>query len=508
MKLRIHIAAFVSAAGLLMTTTQTSLAQGYDSPLTYQGLNHASLQSAASRASGGISLAIRNDVSIMFSNPAQLTSLQGLQFSFGGVQQFKENKQEQRYGGLQTHSAFSLLMEGTTGSVSDPDTVYNPPPTASDTVQRPFDSIGPNWGRKKNKTLPLQAFVAVPFSLESMRIVAGAGFVQYANLERFYQNNNCLSPSVLSVLDSTIRTGNLNANPYRTQWYQYYQQREGAIYGYGGAVSVALFNERLSLGVSGLYLKGSTDDNEARIGRGRLAFYNNYLRIDKYGMVNYTKTGTSDYSGAEITLSGRYKGKNFTAGFSVKPPTTITRKFSMSIQSDTVTGVYRANHRADSSHATYTGSVSGEDKTKFPWRGNIGLAINLRDNLVVGVEYEIRSYASAEYTDANGIVTNPWLSFAGWRVGAEFRPSDWLALRAGVREDAELFEPLSNALRGEPQRYAVVSFGAGVNFAGAKLNVAYEFSNLKYIDTWSNAASINTESVNTIIADVSYEIPW
>ncbi len=501
-----HIIAYVSLVCLCLMVVQQTPAQGYDTPLTIQGLNHASFQSAASRAAGGIGLAVKNDVSIMFANPAMLTSLQGIQFSVGGVQQYKENKQEQRYGGLQTHSAFSLLMEGTSGNISDPDTILGTP-SASDTVQRPFDSIGPNWGRKKSKTLPLQAFVAVPFSMESMRIVAGLGFIQYANLERFYQNNNCLSPSVLSVLDSTIRTQNLNANPYRTQWYQYYQQRDGSIYGYGAAVSVALF-ERLSLGVSGMYLKGSTDDNEARVGRGRLAFYNNYLRIDKYGVVNYTKTGTSDYSGSEFTLSGKYSGKYFNVGFAVKPPTTITRKFTMDVRSDTVTGLYAANHRADSSHATFAASVSGEDKTKFPWRGNVGIAINVRENLVVGLEYEIRSYASAEYTSANGVVTNPWLSFAGWRVGAEFRPSDWLALRAGVREDAELFEPLSNALRGEPQRYAVISFGAGVNFAGAKLNLAYEFSNLKYIDTWSNAASINTESRQAIVADVSYEIPW
>ena len=491
----------------LMVVGQT-FAQGYDTPLTIQGLNHASHQSAASRAAGGISLAVKNDVSVMFANPAMLTSLQGIQFSVGGVQQYRENKQEQRYGGLQTHSAFSLLMEGTSGNISEPilvDTTQTY--SAADTVQRPFDSIGPNWGRKKSKALPLQAFVAAPFSLESMRIVAGVGFVQYANLERFYQNNNCLSPSVLSVLDSTIRTGTLNANPYRTQWYQYYQQREGSIYGYGAAISVALF-ERLSLGVSGMYLKGSTDDNEARVGRGRLAFYRDYLRIDKYGVVNYTKTGTSDYSGSEFTLSGKYSGKYFNVGFTVKPPTTITRKFTMDVRSDTVTGLYAANHRADSSHAAFAASVSGEDKTKFPWRGNVGIAINVRENLVVGLEYEVRSYASAEYTSANGTVTNPWLSFSGWRVGAEFRPSDWLALRAGVREDAELFEPLSNALRGEPQRYAVVSFGVGVNFAGARANFAYEFSNLKYIDAWSNAASINTESRQAIIADVSYEIPW
>ena len=56
--------------------------------------------------------------------------------------------------------------------------------------------------------------------------------------------------------------------------------------------------------------------------------------------------------------------------------------------------------------------------------------------------------------------------------------------------------------------YAVYSAGFGVKFANARLNVAYEYSDMKFVDTWSNAASINSEFHNTIVADVSYEIPW
>jgi hypothetical protein len=503
--------AYIAAVCLSMVAMQQTLAQGYDTPLTIQGLNQTTTHSAASRGAGGITLGVKNNVSIMFLNPALLTSLEGIQFSVGAVQQQLYSKQDQRYGGLQSHSAFDPLMEGTTGSLSDPDTSKSYGGTRvtvvnqSDSVQRPFDGIGPNWANYKIKRLPMQAFLAVPFVLRSVRFVAGVGVVEYANLRRYYQNNNCLSPSVLSVLNGTISTTTLDANPYLTQWYQYYQQRDGSINGYGGALSAAL-TEKVSVGVSGMLLKGSTDDKEVRVGRGRMAFYRNSLRLDKQDVTSYTKTGTSDYSGAEFTLSGKYSGRRFDVGFSVKPPTTITRKYTTETWTDSVTALSRLSHRVDSLHATWTATSNGEDKMALPWRGTLGIAILVLDDLTVGLEYEMRPYASATYTSAAGEESKPWLSSTGWHVGAEYRAAPWLALRGGVHEEAEAYEPIANALRGEPVTYTVYGLGFGLRFANLRFNVAYEYSDMKYVDTWSNAASINREYRQSVIADISYEL--
>jgi len=487
-----------------LVVPQLTLAQGYDTPLTFQGLSHRTSQSAASRAAGGITFALRSDVSVMFTNPALLTSLQDIQLSVGAVQQYVNDKQDQLYGGLQNYSAFNLLMQGTTWQVSDPESVLV---NQADSVQRPFDTIGPTWGRKASKGRPLQLMVAVPFSIETVRLVAGLGVVEYANLNRYYQNNNCLSPSVLSVLDSTISTRNLNTNPYVAQWYQYYQQRDGTIRGYGGALS-AVFAEKLSVGVSGMLLKGTTDDQEVRVGRGRLVFYNNSLRLDKMNVSSYVKTGTSDYSGADFTFSARYSGRNFDIGFAVKPPTTITRTYTGSFSADTITAVSLLSHRVDSLHAVGTTSLSGEDKMKLPWQWTIGFAVRVLENLSVGLEYEIRSYASATYTAPDGTASNPWLSSSAWHIGIEYRPNPWLALRAGARDYAEVYEPLSNAIRGDPVSYGVYSAGFGVTFANAHLNVAYEYYDMKYVDTWSNAASINREFLSSFVASIAYDVPW
>lgn len=498
--------ALLALGCLMLFTAPRGIAQGYDTPLTIQGMNNVTMHSAASRATGGITLGVRNDASIMFANPSLLYSIANFQISLGGVQQSTYTKQDQLYGGLQTHSAFNLLVEGVTDWISDPDTILGVP-TAGDTVQRPFDKIGPNWNRTKNKTLPLQAFIAAPFAVEDIPIVIGLGVVEYANLNRYYQNNNCFSPSVLSVLNGTIATTTLNTTPYITQWYQYAQERNGSLHGYGLALSAAPL-ENLSLGFSGMYIKGSTDDFEARLGRGMMTFRTSELRLSKNNVLSYTKTGTSDYSGTELTFAANYRGKRFTVGYSVKPPMTITRSYSSQTVFDSVTAVSRVSHRVDSLHTQWSTGAGGEDRVKLPWRGTVGVSVDVRNDVTIGLEYEVRPFAAAAYTRSDGVESKPWLSGSLWHVGVEYRPAEWISLRGGVRENAEAFEPLSDAIRGEAVKYTVYSLGAGLFAAGMRLGIAYEYSDMKYVDTWSNAASINREIRHNVVATVAYDLPW
>jgi len=504
--------AYVMLLCLCLLCAQQVVAQGYGNPLTFQGLSQTTTQSAAARGAGGIAFGIRNDVSLMFTNPASLSSLQGIQFSIGGLQRSGSSYQEQHYSGVQGTSALAPLLEGTTGLISDPDTnAYYAGTkvilrTQADSVQRPFDSIGPNWSRSKAKSVPIQFHIAVPFSIGGIRIVGGIGAVEYANLNWYYQNNNVMSPSVLSVLNGTIATAGLDRNPYVSYWYQSYQQRDGSIYGYGGALSASI-SERLSVGVSGMILKGSTDDIEVQAGRGRLLFFTSSMRLDRPGTTSYTKTGTSDYSGAEFALSAEYTSRYFNFGFSIKPPTTITRDFTMTFSQDSVAASKRFLSKIDSITVHTSGSISGQDKITLPWRGSFGIGLWIKDNLKLGISYEIRPYASADYTGANGSVTNPWLSCSILHVGGELQANPWLTIRGGVSNYQEVYQPLTAGIRGEPVNYPVYGFGCGVKVANGMLNVAYEYADMKYVDTWSNAVSINRQFTSSIVASFSYVIP-
>jgi hypothetical protein len=467
-------------------------AQGYDDPLTIQGLDRASLHSATSRAMGATTIGVQNDITLMFTNPATLQSLTGIQASLGSALQSRKMHQTQHYAPLKYYSNFSLLMEGLTGTIPDPDTSLggtNP----GDTVKRPFDGIGPGWSRSKNKGIPIQAFVGVPFSLVDVDFVFGAGIVPYADLDHYYQNNNVLSPSILSERPLPTSRPPTDSLPLFAQWSQFARSREGSLRGYGGALSGAVTPD-VSLGVSAVILRGSADDYEQRVMRGRLTFYTNYFRLDSvHGRSE--KTGTSDFKGTEVTLSGIYRGKHVNIGFVVRPPMTITRSYAGEI-------------RQDSAGSQLLTRYSGEDEVRLPWRGVIGLSFVPLQNLTLGLEYEIRPYASATYTQANGGVTHPWLSATAARIGLEYRPDTWLSIRAGVRGQTEVFEPEGNPLPGDAVSTTVYTAGVGMTFAGFHVNVAYEYGQLKFQDVWGSAISLNTDNRSLVVADVAYEIPW
>jgi hypothetical protein len=236
---------FIVMVSLCVVSAPGVRAQGFGQPLTIQGLDHITPQSAASRGAGGITVGIQNDVSMMFADPASLQSLQGFQVSIGDHQLSTSELQTQQYSPLKYYSNFSLLMEGLTGYIGNPTYDTTSTYNAGDTVQRPYDNIGPNWSHAKTKIPSVQGFAGLPFSFNGMKFGVGVGSVEYADLNWYFQNNNVLSPSILSVKNGTltIPANNSDSLSIPVQWYQNTQWREGSIYGYGIALSGALSRE-------------------------------------------------------------------------------------------------------------------------------------------------------------------------------------------------------------------------------------------------------------------------
>ena len=483
------------AALLVLVLSGSIHAQALQTPLTMQGLDNAQIASVASRSMGGLIFNLQNDASVMFSNPSALRSLKGIQFSVSGLQQNTDITQTQQWYPQKYYPGFSLLMESLTDFISNPDTTNHRQyfVSAKDTVQRPFDHIGPNWSRTTNKSLPLQAFAAAPFSIGETQISAAIGFVQYANLNGYYQNNNLLAPEIGSQRPSPIVLPPASDSVH-AYWYQYQQSRDGSINGYGAAISTDLL-QGLSVGASGMFLSGSTDDNELEVGRGSLFFVytpQNYFAVDSvYSHVS--RTGTSDYSGAEFTISAIYRGRYLTIGGAVKPPTSITRKYQTRIVSDSM------GHHSDQ-------SLSGQDEMMLPWRGTVGFSVSLKDNLSLGFEYELRPFASAIYKDASGTKSNPWISASLIHVGVEYLPATWLSLRAGARSQAAVFQEAGAPIADQPINYTVYSAGFGIAYDAFRFNVAYEYSEMKYDDLWATNVNLNDQTVNTVIASISYEL--
>ena len=474
----------------LVSPGNVSFAQGtrFNDPLSFQGLDNNTNYSAVSKALGGTTIGIKNDASVMFSDPAGIQNLTSFQITLGNSYWMLDQSQTQQYGPAKYYPNFSLLMEGLTNVVPNPVLDTTGTHTAKDSVQRPFDKIGPSWSRTKNKNLPTQIMAAIPFTIGDYKVVAGLGAVEYANMNFYYQDNNVLSPAVNIQRPYPVKLVISITDSLPVQWYQNMRDREGSIYGYGAAFSFGV-DENLTFGLSGLLIKGSTNDFESQLGRGSLIFYSSYFKVDSVDYKN-TKNGTSDYSGVELTFSGLYKSGNLTLGFSIKPPISITRDYKYTYQNE-LNGV------------SNTSSVTGSDKIKLPWRGTFGLSVSVTEDLRGVIEYELRPMGSANYLNG-GVTTNPWRSSHLLHIGAEFAPLDWLTIRGGYSDKGEVFEEEGNPFQGDPVYSTIISAGLGFAYQNLKLNLTYEYFNIKYDDLLQDAVFLNNAINNYITAEFSY----
>ena len=496
MKTRLHLRLdILSIVAAMFWNGGNVYAQGYGSPLTIQGLSRLSVHSAAA-SMGGISTGRTGEASSMFTNPTSLRGLEGIQVSVGGFSIDERQQQDQQWFPMRRFPTFSLMMEGLLDSIPAPDYTESPDEGfgPEDSIPRPFDSIRPNWARSSHRRLPTELLVAAPFELGGFKVAAGLGMVQYASLDHAYQNNNVLSPSI-GIQRPTGVPLPLNGEEIPVLWSQALQSREGAIYGYGGAVSVSV-TENLAVGMSGSYLRGKTDDFETTTVRGRIRFGNNsgvyYYKLDSIYSV-LQSVGTSTFTGYDFGLGAAYAGRTVTLSLSIRPPTSIERSARSTRTHDTTGGVRTSN-------------LSIRDRITFPWRGTAGISLAVREDFRLAFEYDYRPLMSAEYEDPSGTVTNPWLSANSFRVGGEYSPVSWAVLRAGYRSESEVFESEGNPLIGDPVRYSVFTAGIGLRVFGARLNLGYEFSSVTYEDLWQTNANLNSTTHERIIADVTYTL--
>lgn len=492
MKKLITILILFSAGLLLTILAQPLAAQGYGGPLTFQGLANNVLHSSSARAMGGVSMGGTQDIGSMFQNPATLSSISSIQIALGGVLTAMDVEQEQNYAPVRYYPNLSLLLESRTTFIPNPDTNLVGF-TAQDSVQRPYDDIQPNWSHSDNEKIPLQVMLAAPLTRGNFKLVAGIGAVEYANLNHFYQNNNVLSPEILAQRPlPTFRP--TDDNPVEAEWQQSLRSRSGSINGYGLSLGGGWEKLGLTFGISGMILDGQSNDFESEVGRGTLTFFSNAFRVDSLHK-RISKSGISEFSASELTLSSLLNSRHVSIGFSLKLPTTFTRKYQMEVSTDT----------SGTSEIT---TISGEDKLKLPLRGMIGLRLSPREQLTMGLEYEFRPYNSADYTDADGVTSNPWTSASLFRIGAEYSFASWFVLRGGLRGAAAVFQSEGAKIEDDPVAYTIYSAGIGLHYAGMRLNLAYEHALMKYQDVWASVISKNSERQNTLIGSISYDLPW
>jgi opacity protein-like surface antigen len=484
-------------------------AQGAYRPLTVQGLDQRIQHDVRTSSMGGTATAAGSSAAVLFSNPAGLTKVSTFEIRVSGDAGTLLNKQTQKWVPNRYFTGLSLMMEDMWGDIKTPMLNDTTPVTDPwEQLQKPFDKIGPNWSRTTNSNHPLSAAAALPLTFDDITIVVGLGGAQLTDLDHYFQNNNVTDPLLGQYRPYPI--GELQpGDTLRARWYQSIRKREGSIWGITPAVGVSYAG--ISVGASATYYTGSSDDIEQRYDRGFLTFIYNRFKLQDTVRFTSTRTGTSEYSGMGFTLGLRIEQPTFTVGASLQLPYTLTRKYSGSFSSREevvlVSKKFNPSRTADSVRTTAVQTkYSGTDDINFPYGYSLGVMLKPFNNWTFAFELESRNLNDTEVKSGSAPATKPWLASPSYGLGAEYRWMPWLALRTGYRENAQVFASEGAAIIGEPVMMSAYSAGAGVEMMGIVLDVAYEYSVLRYQDIWQSNVNTNGNYRHKIIAEIGYRL--
>jgi hypothetical protein len=464
------------------------LAQGAGAPIDLQGMNQVNIIGVRARGMGGVSVAAANDANALFGNPALLTRLKSGEVRIAGQGTIAEDQQTQQWVPNRIYPGLSLLMADQWAGVKDPDlSTLSVDAAQWEKLQKPFDTMGPNWKRTKNRVVPISIAAAMPLQWDEFTIAAGVGFSVTTDLNHYFQNNNVLDPLLGSYRPQPIPVV-LTGDTMRVRWFQYQTKREGQIYTVTPAL--ALHYASLSVGVSALILSGTSDDFEQRLDRGKLTFIYNRFKIDSIQYMQI-RSGTSTYSGAGATVGAAWESEKISIGGQLMLPMTVTRSSSYTTRTDTA--------------GTVTSVASkGDTKLKMPLRWNIGFLLTPTKRWNIGFDYGITGFAKAEEQLPDGTTTTPWVGGGTYKIGAEFLAASWLPLRAGYRVEVQPFSPAGSAIIDESARASVMSAGVGVRMWDMMLEFAYEYTVLKYQDLWQSNINNNLSEQHRFSFELGY----
>lgn len=495
---------------VVLGCTSLTLAQPAAGPLTIQGLDQFVVAGIRSRAMGGTSIASVRDASALFSNPAGLSHLAAFEIRAGGLFGTASRSQSQEWVPMRPLPGISVLFEGRTGTIKTPDSLGVPglPLSPWSRLQKQYDTIEPNWSRRSHRAQPLLLAAALPLTVAGISIAAGMGVAQVIDLDQYYQNNNSMAPYLgqerPGAVFFTDRTDTVHV-----KWYQYTRNREGSVYGITPGISAEIL-PGLTIGATAGFLTGSSDDREDRVERGlvNIAISNGVASNFMVDTVYYyqTKSGKSNFTGNSYTFGLHLDQERFSIGVTLTPPMTLTRTWDRDVTSlDTTRNVFPV--RVDSLTAR-SYHESGKDELQFPLSYGLGIVLKPASDWTIAFDYVMRNLADAELTSqAGGVSSRPWVNAkATMRLGAEYRPTDQLALRGGYRQDIQPFSPDGSAIINEPAAGEVYSLGAGFLFGNIGIDVAYEYSRLKYQDIYQSNVNYNAREFHKMFVEVAYRL--
>jgi hypothetical protein len=492
----------VVALCLLISTSETAIAQHRGDNLAFQGILGENGSGVKSQAMGGAYTSISGDLETIFWNPAGLSGITSLQIAVAANTYNKMWRENQVYRPNRQFVNLSFYLDG----------LYTPDPANNGILdyevfkddtsyfvstpvlgQDVYSEEAADWQVDKNGFSLNNISAAYPLNVFDQQFVVGASYGNRYHLLDYDRNQTYLDPHPgTDEYGGFVERITSPGDSVRLNWSDFERVRDGAVQSIKFALSYQL-NPNYMFGVGVNLLSSETDDQQrlARVGYFDLIDGPNSFRFS-YDTLFTSAQGTSEFSGTSFNLGALVEFEHISFGVNITSPYTITRQWNYQTTSGNASG-------------SITEATSGEDKMDVPLSYAVGVSILPVKVFRLAVDFKQKNYGDAEFVYSRpdstyrSFVDQTELSF-----GVEYKPFEFLSIMGGYRQQTEVFIPDGAATKDEGP--AIESWSVGLSFRTnfGILDLAYVTTSMKYYDSYFSNTNYVTESLDRMLFGYTY----
>ncbi len=479
---------------LAMLLPVLSLAQNRGNALGFQGLDQLNLPSARIASLGGSYTAVSGDVNSLYMNPAGLAGLDKMQLSFTANSSKRTWRENQIYRPNRRFVTMAFYLEGL--YVPDPanngmwdhevfyegllDTLYQV--SLPDTGLMAYSKEAADWEYSKGNIGFSDISFALPLTVFNRNLTLAVGVRPQMPILDYDRNTTYLDPHIAYIEYGILPTAD-GTDTIRMNWYDFERSRNGSMFSVNAGAAMEVL-PWLSAGFNMEYSSGWSDDVQQKTKVGYFDLYDDNQFMFSYDTLNTRYEGSSRFSSLKTNVGLLLSHERVSVGFNLNLPYTINRSFSyMKTVTDTLGFV--------------NSDVSGTESLKAPLGFSLGLAFNPLENFMLSIEIAQTPFNNSVFTFSPDLeeFQRTWANQHTLAFGAEYKPLDYLAIRAGFRSVSQVFVPDGAAIITKGPEQISWSFGLGYTVGKlGTLDISYVMTDLKYYDQYFSNVNYVSET--------------
>ena len=469
--------------------------------LGFQGLNSIENQGVKALAMGGAYTSIYGELEALYWNPAGLVGLSGLQVAVNAGSYKQSWNERQDYRPNRQLVTLSFILDGlyspdpayngwwdNEAFLADSNYVVNEPVLGKD----PYSEEAADWKKEMDGFGLHDLTFALPLTIMQKSVVVSGGYSQQLLALDYDRNDTYLIPHPSSdVYNPISERVTSQQDSVHVEWYEFSRSRSGPLKAINAALAVGV-TDYLKVGIGFKHLSGETDDTQSFNKVANIEIKGGYNLFQfQYDTLNVITSGTSTFSGNTIEIGAILNLKSLSIGASVTPGYTIKREWDYTVQTT-------------DANETISKTLSGTDEIKTPLSYSVGISLRPKETITLSMDLERRPYEKAEWEISpaaigGDTIHTDWKNQTLFRVGAEYKPVSWLSILGGYQMIPAEYVPDGAAIKDKGPVTDLFSLGLSVGLMMGRLDITYQFGDLKYYDQYFSNTNYVLKRFNNLM---------